>query len=155
MTAALNANNFPIENVQTLTFDGLYNNGNSGTGTVTVNWNNGQDQVLTLTGSCTIAFTAPLGVGTFRLKTVMGGSGSYTITWPTEGQSAGNVAWMSKTVAQPTAAVGSWDLFNFFYDGSAYLGSSGPKIFLRSQSQHDRNKYWRSCSHGFLFFWRI
>src|ERR1700677_4274644 len=119
-TFPLNANNSAITNVKTLTFDGEFSNGNSGSGTVAINWNNGQEQVLTLTGNPTITFTAPPGVGTFKLRLIQDGTGGRTVTWPTQGKSAGNLAWNAATVITLSTGAADVDVLSIYYNGSYY-----------------------------------
>lgn len=93
-----------------------YDNGNSGT-TATINFNNGNQQKITLTGNCTISFTAPTtGVTSIRLHIIQGAGGPYTITWPT-------MKWAGGT-KPPTAATAAIDLAAIQYStiDSAYLG---------------------------------
>ena len=107
-------------NIKTATFNQEFSNGNSGSGTVTINWNTAQKQVITLTGNCTFAFTAPPGPGVFQLRLIQGAGGGFTPVWPTQGTAAGNIGWEDKTVITPTAAAGAIDIINFWYNGSFY-----------------------------------
>jgi hypothetical protein len=66
-----------------------------------------------------------LGVGNFLLRIVQGGSGSYAITWPTQGQAAGNFAWVGKTIIALSTAVGAEDIVSIYYNGSYYDVSYG------------------------------
>jgi len=117
-TSTVDANNNALENLKTATFNGEVSNVGSG-GTVTIDVNTGQKQLLTLTASSTVALTAPtVGVGNFLLRVIQGGSGSYTITWPTQGTASGNLAWANKTVITLSTAVGAEDLISFYYNGS-------------------------------------
>ena len=108
-----------------ITFNAEVDNGNSGTGTVTVNWNSGQKQKLTLTGSCTVAFTNPAGPGNFQLRLIQGGAGSFTVTWPTKGTAANNLAWVGSAAPVLSTAVGAIDIISLFYNGSFYMASYG------------------------------
>jgi hypothetical protein len=125
LTTTLNANNNAIENVETISFDGVVNNGNSGSGTVNINWTNGAVQLLTLTGNCTLTFTPPPGVCTLRLKLIQGTGTPFTVTWPTEGQGAGDIAWVNKTPPTLSTAAGAWDWQSFIYESGVYSGSYG------------------------------
>ena len=119
----IDAANHQLENLDTATFDQEYDNGSSGAGTVTVDWNNGQKQLLTLTGNCTIAFTNPPGPGNFLLRLVQGGGGGFSPTWPAQGVSAGDIAWANKTVITLTATAGGIDIVGFYFNGSLYFAS--------------------------------
>lgn len=93
-----------------------YDNGNSGT-SITINFNNGNQQKLTLTGNCTISFTAPsTGVTSIRLTIVQGAGGPYTITWPT-------MKWAG-AVKPPTSTAAAIDIAALEYStlDSAYYG---------------------------------
>jgi len=117
-TSTVDANNNALENLETATFNGEVSNTGSG-GTVTIDWNSGQKQLLTLTADSTVALTAPtVGVANFLLRVIQGGSGGYTITWPTQGTASGNLAWANKTVITLSTAVGAEDLISFYYNGS-------------------------------------
>src|ERR1700675_140237 len=94
-------------------------NGNSGTAS-TINWNAGRNQALTLTGNCTITFTAPVGGTHLQLKLTQDGTGGRTVTWPTQGVAAGNIAWVGKTVITLSTAAGAVDFINGYYDGTVY-----------------------------------
>lgn len=81
-------------------------------GSYTVNWNNGGCQVLTLTGNTTLSFSNPYETGyevTYTLRIIQGGSGSYTITWPTSG--TGKVNWNQGNSPTLTTTVGQMDIF--------------------------------------------
>ena len=56
-----------------------FDNGNSGTA-VTIDWNNGRHQKLTLTGDCAITFTDPQFVGRYDVRIIQGGAGEFDIT---------------------------------------------------------------------------
>ena len=94
-----------------------YDAGNSGT-SKTIDWANGQNQKLTLTGSPTLTFSNPVAGMTAKLRLVMGGSGSYAVTWPT-------VKWVGGTPPAFSTAVSSIDIVSLYYDGSAYYCAAG------------------------------
>ena len=98
-----------------VTFTSEYDNGNSGANH-TINWNNGQQQKITLNNSCTFAFTAPIGAkpSRFTLKVVQGGTGSYTITWPGTAFATGGAA------PTLTGTVASVDILAVYFDGTYY-----------------------------------
>jgi hypothetical protein len=56
-----------------------FDNGNSGT-TVTVDWNNGRHQKLTLTDDCVVTFVDPQFVGRYDVRIIQGGAGEFDIT---------------------------------------------------------------------------
>jgi hypothetical protein len=96
----------------------LYDNGNSGTAK-TINWNNSIKEKMTLTGNCTLSFTAPLGPCNLTLMVYYSSSTAYTITWPA------TVKWAGGTAPTPTRVSGKYDIFTFFYDGIYYYGMAG------------------------------
>jgi hypothetical protein len=89
--------------------------GNSGTGTVTFNWNDGNIQTVTLTGNCTFAFSNPQSGASYQIVITQDGTGGRTITWPT-------IHWEGKTVPSLTGTINSVDVVTLSYDGSKYLG---------------------------------
>jgi len=110
--AALQVNN-------TISFQSEYNNGNSGT-SLTVNWNNGNRQKVTMTGNCTFTFTAPSsGVTNLLLKLVQDGTGSRTATWPAA------VKWPSGSTPTLTTTASQEDVVTCYYDGTDYLCTIG------------------------------
>ena len=123
-TSNVNAANYSLYNTQTVTFDQLYPNTFS-SGTNNINFGNAQKQSVTLNGSVTVTFTAPLGPGNFVLEIIQGTGGSFTITWPTQGLAAGNLAWVGKTVPTLSTAAGAVDIISIFYNGVSYYGSYG------------------------------
>lgn len=91
-----------IMGTQQTIYNTEYDNGNSSTA-ITIDFNNGNQQKLTLTGNCTITFNAPTnGVTAIRLRIVQGGGGPYTITWPTMTWAGG--------VKPPTASASAVDV---------------------------------------------
>lgn len=72
---------------------------------------------LTLTASCTLTFPTAVAGQSFTLVLKQGGSGSYTITWPTEAKfDNGNEPVLS-------TAVGEIDVIGFFcVDNTNWLG---------------------------------
>jgi len=87
--------------------------GNSGTGTVTFNWNDGNIQTVTLTGSCTFAFSNPQSGASYQIIITQDGTGGRTITWPT-------IHWESKSVPSLTGTANSKDILTITYDGTNY-----------------------------------
>ena len=98
-----------------------YDNGSSGT-TKTIDWNNGAEQKISMTGNCTFTFTAPTGdtgnVWRLRLKLVQDGTGSRTVTWPTIKWAGGAAPTLTTTATTGT------DIITFEYDGTSYFGVS-------------------------------
>jgi len=106
-----------LQNVQIITFDAEYDNGNSGT-SKTIDWNNGQKQKITLTGNCTLTFVAPTsGIGVFRLKLIQDITGSRTVNWPA------SVKWPSGNEPTLSTSANAIDIVVFDYDGANYYGN--------------------------------
>ena len=89
--------------------------GNSGSGTVTFNWNDSNIQTVTLTGNCTFAFSNPQSGGSYQIVITQDGTGGRTITWPT-------VYWQNKTTPLLSNSANTVDVITLLYDGSKYLG---------------------------------
>jgi hypothetical protein len=104
----IDANNQQLYDLETATFEAEHDNGNSGAA-ATIDWNNGQQQKITLTANCTFTLTAPTvgSTGVFRLFVTDNGSGPYTITWPA-GVTAFGDAELNPTNGQTTLFVLCW-----------------------------------------------
>jgi hypothetical protein len=88
-----------------------YDNGNV-TGTATINWNNGGNQYVTMTGATTFTFSNQKSGGRYILHV----AGAYTPTWPT------TVRWNGAGSAPtPTALAGHKDIYGFLYSGKESL----------------------------------
>ena len=104
----------------TFSFQSEYNIGSQG-GDFTVNWNNGNKQKVTLTGSTShtiSSMTGPSSGITNLLLEVIQGSGSDTITWP------GVVKWPSGIAPTLTTTSGQDDIVVCFYNGTDYFCSA-------------------------------
>lgn len=95
-----------------------FSNGNSGT-TKTIDWNNGQKQVVTMTGNCTFSFSAPPGTASFILRLVQDATGGRTANWPS------SVHWADNTKPTLTTGGNSVDIISFYYNGTTYYGQAG------------------------------
>ena len=103
-----------LEINNTAAFSSEYDNGNSGT-SKTIDWNNGNKQKITLTGNCTLTFTAPAGgVGNYQLLVIQDGTGSRTLTWP------GTVKWAGGVASTLTLTAAGVDIISFYYNGTNY-----------------------------------
>jgi hypothetical protein len=98
--------------VQTVaTFHGQYvsptfNDGNRGSPT-TIDWSEGNEHYLTLTGNVVLTFANPVDGGRYVVL-INSGVGGFTVTWP------GTVKWAPSTPAVSTAA-STVDLFTFIF----------------------------------------
>jgi hypothetical protein len=88
------------------------------TGNVTLNWDNGNNQSVTLTGAVNLGFSNPISGANYGIAITQGGVGGYTITWT-------GVLWANATPPVLSAAVGAVDFVNLVYDGTNYYGSYG------------------------------
>lgn len=61
--------------------DTEYDAGNSGTA-LTIDWTNGKQQIVTLTGNVTFTLSSPTTGVAYRLILVQDGTGGRTVTWP-------------------------------------------------------------------------
>lgn len=103
------------------TLDGQYGSpeydaGNSGTA-LEIDWENGNTQLVTLTGDCTFTFSNPASGGRYLIALKQDGSGSHTVTWPS------SVKWAAGTAPTLTTTAGHVDIVTFVY--FAGLGASG------------------------------
>lgn len=102
---------------RTAYFDEEFDNGNSGT-TDTIDWGVGNKQKSTLTGNVTYTFTNPAGPTSVILRVVQDGTGSRTVTWPSE------VKWAGGSAPTLTTTAGATDIISMYFDGTNYHGSS-------------------------------
>ena len=108
-----------IEINNTAVFASEYSNGNSGTAK-TVDWNNGNKQLVTMTGNCTFTFTAPTGgVANLLLRLVQDATGGRTATWPA------TVKWPGGSAPTLTAAANAVDIVTCYKNGTNYYCTSG------------------------------
>lgn len=103
-----------IGDVETLTFDEEHDNG-SQAGAWTLNWNNGQKQEVTLTGSGAVTVTDPDGPGTFTIRFIQDATGGRVPTFPAK------VNWRpgSGTPAFSTSP-NAIDVAVMYFDGTNY-----------------------------------
>jgi hypothetical protein len=94
------------------------------TDAATISWDTALGRVATVTlgASRTIAAPTNQKVGTYILRVIQGGTGSYTLTWN------GNFKWTAQTAPVLSTAVGAVDIFTFFSDGSKMYGSYLPDV---------------------------
>jgi hypothetical protein len=90
----------------------------------TINWdvNNGRVATVTIGASRTIAKPTNLKVGTYILRVIQGGSGSYSLTWNNA------FKWTAQTAPVLSTAVGSVDVITLFSDGNLLYGSYLPDM---------------------------
>ena len=120
-----------------LPFNGVYSNQyattnylNAGmTGVMSIDWNRGASQKIDYTGVasgvCTLSLLNGIGGSSYVLTTTQNGSGTVSITWGT------TVKWLGGISGALTASSGTSpiDMFNFYYDGSNWLGGYSNNFF--------------------------
>jgi hypothetical protein len=92
-----------------------YNAGNSGSA-ITIDWDNGDNQILTLTANCTITFVHPVVGKNYRLVACQDSIGGRSIVWATPA-----INWGGGTVPTPTSTSRYCDYFQFYYDVTGYI----------------------------------
>lgn len=90
--------------------------GNSGA-SKTLDWDDGNTQLLTMTASCTLTLSNPKDGFRYLIVLLQGGSGSYTMTWPSA------VKWSAGTAPTLSTAVGKADIVTLVW--VAGIGASG------------------------------
>ncbi|OGR53529.1 MAG: hypothetical protein A2049_02050 [Elusimicrobia bacterium GWA2_62_23] len=105
---------FDLEIANAAAFFSEYNNGSSGTAK-TLDWLNGNKQVLTLTGNVTLTFSAPAGkAASFLLRLVQDGAGGRTVVWPAA------VKWRGGVPGRLSTAANAVDIISLYYSGTNY-----------------------------------
>lgn len=99
----------------------LFDAGNSGT-SKTLDWNDSNEQLLTLTGNVTLTLSNPTDGGRYVLL-LASGAGGFTVTWPAA------VHWPAATTPTITATASKYDLVTLIY-------LSGAGIYLASINQN-------------------
>jgi hypothetical protein len=85
-------------------------------GTVNIPFSSGNIVELTLTASTTLTLSGHV-VGTYIIKVIQGGSGSYTLTYPA------TVKWSGGTAPTLSTTVGKIDIITLFHDGTDFFGT--------------------------------
>ncbi len=111
-------NNNSIDRVLTATFNGEYDNGTVSSNT-TIDFTNGQKQVVTLGASITLSFTDPAGPCNLVLKVVQDGTGGRDVTWPS------SVLWPGGSKTALSNSADAVDVVSFYYDGTNYHAQMG------------------------------
>lgn len=94
----------------------IFSNGNSGAGTPTIKWDNGNIQSVTITGACTLGFTAPTHPGRLTVISTMSATSGFSYAY------AGTVIWPGGTKPTLSSISNAKDISSFLYDGSNYFG---------------------------------
>lgn len=94
-----------------------FDNGDSGAGTITFDFSLSINQVLTLTGNPTLAFSSLVAGQTYTVKIIQDATGSRTVTWP-----GVDFVWLSGSAPTLATAPGAFNLILFYYDGATLIG---------------------------------
>ncbi len=98
-------------------YSARYDAGNSGT-SKTLDWNNGNCQLLTLTGNVTLTLSNPAAGGRYLLELLQDGTGSRTVTFPAA------VKWSGASAPTLTTTAGRTDIVTLYYNGTSYAATS-------------------------------
>lgn len=93
--------------------------GSSGT-SITINWRDGNTQLLTLTGNCTLTLSNPQDGGRYLIVLEQDGTGSRTVTWPSA------VKWPAGAAPTLSTTAGKCDIVTLVW--VAGIGASGNYI---------------------------
>lgn len=96
-----------------------YDAGNSGA-TKTIDWSNGNEQLLLLTADCVLTFANAKAGGRYLLRVKQDGTGGRTLSWPA------SVVWNANVVPTLQSGAASLSLIAFYYDGVSYVGAGAP-----------------------------
>ena len=106
-------------NVKNATFLTEYDNGDSGVAK-TIDWNNGQNQKITLTANCVLTLPSVTGTGRFQLKVIQDGTGARSLSFTSASvKNPTNFDFASGTANQEC-------IITFYWDGAKYIFLSIP-----------------------------
>jgi hypothetical protein len=99
-------------------YDAEYDNGTLGSGTVDIDWNNGNNQKATLDENVTLTFTNPPDICHLTLRLIQDAGAGNTVTFP-------SINWAGGTAPTVTATANAVDVISLYYYGSSnYVGSA-------------------------------
>jgi len=98
-------------------YSSRYNNGNSSSA-LTIDFNNANCQLITLTANCTLSINNPQAGGRYILEIKQDATGSRTVTWPS------NVQWSNATPPTLTATAGQTDIVTLYYNGTNFAAAA-------------------------------
>ena len=116
MSGSLDMDGGRLKLIKTASFGSVYANGDSGAA-ITIDWNNGQKQSVTITADCVFTFTAPPGPCSLQLVVTQGGAGGWVATWPATVLAPGGKA-VSLVLS---VGVGDIDVVSALWNGTNYL----------------------------------
>ena len=97
---------------------GIFANGNSGTGTPTLKWENGNIQSITITGACTLGFTNPTHPTRLTIISTQSATSGFSYAF------SGTVLWPGGSKPTLSAISNAIDISSFIYDGVKIYGIS-------------------------------
>lgn len=103
---------------------GIFANGNSGAGTPTIKWENGNLQAVTITGACTLGFTNPTHPTRLTIISTMSATSGYPYTY------AGTVLWPSGIIPTLSSISNAIDITSFIYDGVNVYGMANTNFLI-------------------------
>jgi hypothetical protein len=93
---------------------GRHDAGDSGAA-ITLDWNNGNNQKVRLTGNVTLgAFSNPIAGTCYVIEFLQDATGGRTVTWPA------NVKWSGGTTPAITTTAGVSTIVSLYYNGTNY-----------------------------------
>lgn len=113
------ADKFDLGQFKMTTYQTEYDNGNSGVAK-TIDWNNGQNQKITLTANCVLTLPSVTGTGRFQLKVIQDGTGARSLSFSSASvKNPTNFDFASGTANQEC-------IITFYWDGAKYIFLSTP-----------------------------
>ena len=102
----------------TITFESEHANTVT-TGTVVIDWNVSQKQLLTITGTgSTVNFTNPPGACNLMLRVIQGDGSDTVATWDA------TIKWAGSSAPTLSTGAADIDLISFYFDGKKYYGAA-------------------------------
>ena len=89
----------------------------SGGAAATIDWQDGNEQILLLTADCTLTFSNPQAGGRYVIRFLQDGTGEWEVTWPA------TVVWSGGIEAIIDPAIASRTLVAFYWDGTKYIAA--------------------------------
>lgn len=94
----------------------IFANGNSGAGTPTLKWDNGNIQTVTITGACTLGFTSPTHPTRLTIISQISATSNYSYAYQS------GIKWPSGTLPALSSTSNAKDITSFIYDGVTFYG---------------------------------
>ena len=110
---------FDLGQFKMTTYQLEYDNGNSGVAKP-IDWNNGQNQRITLTANCVLTLPSITGTGRFQIKVIQDSVGGMSVTF--SGQTVKNPSSFDFS----TGTANQECIATFYWDGGKYIMLSTP-----------------------------